>query len=241
MTPKVRILTIRFKNPIYKDEIALLRGAVIQAMNNQADILFHNHIGEQLRYSYPLIQYKRINRCAAIVCVNEGVDVVGQLFSSGSTVFQLGKRELQMEVDKIRALQYTIQLWGTLFTYQLRQWLPLNQENYIHYMELESLAQRSAFLEKILVGNLLSFAKGIHVFLEKEIKCSIIQMEEQYPVYYKGVKLLSFDVVFKSNLSLPDFVGIGKNASINCGTVTRIYHKKEEEPFVSENNAEYGK
>ena len=61
------ILTIKFSNHISKEEIPLFRGAVISTLE-QNNILFHNHNDDNsLRYSYPLIQYKRIGGCAAIV------------------------------------------------------------------------------------------------------------------------------------------------------------------------------
>lgn len=36
---------------------------------------------------------------------------------------------------------------------------------------------------------------------------------------------MAFDVEFKANLSIPDYVGIGKNASIGCGVITRVIDK----------------
>ena len=66
---KVKTLVIRFKNVIADDEVKLFRAAAIHALQN-AEVLFHNHLdGEKLRFGYPLIQYKRIRRKAAIVCV----------------------------------------------------------------------------------------------------------------------------------------------------------------------------
>lgn len=51
------------------EEVKLFRAAAIHALQN-AEVLFHNHLdGEKLRFGYPLIQYKRIRRKAAIVCV----------------------------------------------------------------------------------------------------------------------------------------------------------------------------
>ncbi|MDO5760613.1 MAG: CRISPR-associated endonuclease Cas6 [Bacteroidota bacterium] len=36
----------------------------------------------------------------------------------------------------------------------------------------------------------------------------------------KNIKLMAFDLEFTSNLSLPNFIGVGKNASIGYGIVT---------------------
>jgi hypothetical protein len=54
---KIKTLTIIFNNEISQQQIPLFRGAIIDTMDN-ANILFHNHDEDNLRYSYPLIQYK---------------------------------------------------------------------------------------------------------------------------------------------------------------------------------------
>jgi len=55
----IQTCLIRFRNEISFDEIPWLRGAVIHAVP-ETETLFHNHIGSGFRYSYPLVQYKRI-------------------------------------------------------------------------------------------------------------------------------------------------------------------------------------
>ena len=78
----VRTLVITFDTPIRHQEIPLFRGSILKSLGNQADILCHNHTGEgSLRYSYPLIQYKQIRGKAALVCVEEGVDIIGQFLT----------------------------------------------------------------------------------------------------------------------------------------------------------------
>ena len=50
-------------------------------------------------------------------------------------------------------------------------------------------------------------------------------METPKIVTAKGVKMLAFDVEFKTNLSIPDYMGIGKHVSLGYGTVVRNYDK----------------
>ena len=56
-----RILILRFKDILHKDEVGLFRGAVLNKIKENSDVLFHNHTEDGFRYAYPLIQYKRIN------------------------------------------------------------------------------------------------------------------------------------------------------------------------------------
>ena len=94
----VKTLVIRFRNEIALDEIPLFRGAVIKTID-RPDILFHNHIGENgFRYSYPLIQYHRIGGRAAIVCIGDGVDAIGEFFSNFRSEVIIGSRKEHLNV-----------------------------------------------------------------------------------------------------------------------------------------------
>ena len=216
---RIKVLTVRFVNEIMREEVPLFRGAIVDAMED-ANLLFHNHEEDgRLRYAYPLIQYKRINQKAAIVCLGEGTEAIGQFFSSCNFDLKLGERLVKLEVETVNAHQHLVQIWDSEFTYHIRRWLPLNQDNYAAYCKEESLAAKYALLERLLTANILSFAKGIGVHFEGQVVARIIQMDEPQTQNYKGVKLMSFDAEFKSNVSLPDYVGLGKGVSLGMGTV----------------------
>ena len=125
-----RILILKLENLIDQKEICLFRCAVIQVISRVVNALFHSHQVDNYRYFYPLIQYKRINGYAAIVCINEGTEVIGQSFSKRNFSFQLGNPFLEMKVDSIKANQCLIQLWKSLFYHRIPKWVPLNSDNY---------------------------------------------------------------------------------------------------------------
>lgn len=222
-----RVLILKFENLIHQKEITLFRGAFIQAIRKEANILFHNHQEDNYRYSYPLIQYKRINGCAAIVCINEGTEAIGQFFSECNFSFHLASRSLEMKVNSVKANQCLVQLWESPFHYRIRKWLPLNSDNYKEYIQMDGLSEKIALLEKILIGNLLSFTKGIGIYLDSEIKCKLTVLNDPVLVMNKGVKLMAFDIEFQCNISLPEFIGIGKNASLGYGIVTQVKPNKQ--------------
>ena len=221
MNNAIRTLTIRFGNEIQQFEVPLLRGCILKAVGDEADVLFHNHQGNNFRYSFPLVQYKRVGKKACIVCIQEGADVIGQFFSSSKFNFQLGERYLEMQIETLMPRKTTVQVWDSTFHYNLRRWLPLNSENYAAYMKAESLSEKVVLLEHILVGNILSMAKGLGINFDKTVTCSITRVSEPRCTKVKETRLMMFDVKFKSNVSLPDLIGIGKHASIGFGIVTK--------------------
>lgn len=223
----INILTIQFANTISHHEIPLFRGAVIHSLENKL-LLFHNHDGENYRYAYPLIQYKRIKGKAAIVCINQGTEDIGELFSSHFSSIRLGEKGIDISIEKIFPQRIRVQIWEHLFPYRINNWIPFNSHNYNTFKQLDSLKEKTVFLENILVGNVLSFAKGINVHFEKEVKCIIIDYTEIHSTNIKGVTKQCFQVVFNCNVSIPNYIGLGKHVSINYGVVTRIKEKSEE-------------
>lgn len=221
-----RILIIKFKNPLYKHEIEMFRGAILNKIKNNSNILFHNHTENGFRYAYPLIQYKRINQKAAIVCMDEGVDVIGKVLSVCNDEVLLGNRKYQMEVDEVQSVKFDFHISDKLVEYNIENWIPLNQSNLEKYNTLHGIADKCNFLENILVGNILSLAKGLGIHLDSMINCHILQINDTGFQTFKGVQFLSLDLIFTTNVCLPDFVGLGKGTSLNHGTVVRT--KKED-------------
>ena len=223
MGKNIRTLTVVFDTDISHKEIPLFRGAVLNSMGDRANPLFHNHTGEKTyRYAYPLIQYKRLGGKAAIVCIEEGADVIGQFLSESNGMLRLGERKVNCDISRIAPVKVLVQTWKTTFNYHISRWLPLNAKNYQIYRMTDDAKGKRALLENILKANLLSMLKGLDIYLEDELLLMITQLSEPHIIYNKGVALMSFNADFCCNLSIPDNIGVGKNASIGCGVLTKI-------------------
>lgn len=230
MHNRIDVFVIRFNNELRFNEVPLLRSGVLSIMQHNANVLFHNHTADDgFRYSYPLIQYKRINRKAAIVCFGEGCSTVGEFFATQNMKFMMGEQLVELNLERLQPRKFVIQVWDTMFTYTLRKWLPFNQDNYRKYTSIEGVAEKALFLQNILIGNMLSMTKGLGIHIDKEIQCNITEVSSPRIVRAKGVKLMSFDIEFKSNLSIPDYAGIGKHASIGYGTIVKKRNNNKDE------------
>ena len=192
---KINLLYIRFHDALRSNELEMFRGAVLSKLSGDST-LFHNHVGENFRYSYPLIQYKRLFGKAAIVCLEEGTEAIGKLFAAGDFTFRIGERVVRMGIESLYPRQALVRVWDAAFTYQLYRWLPFNEENFQAYQRMEGLAERYDFLERKLTGNILSFAKGVGIHFDERITCKILEAEEPYWTLYKGVRMKTFNVRF---------------------------------------------
>ena len=139
---------------------------------------------------------------------------------------KIGDREVKCNTDRIVPAKILMQTWKSPFSYQIYRWLPLNKVNYKKYQETEGVIERVILLEAILKGNLLAMLKGLGIYLEDELKVKITNISESYILHNKGIALMAFNADFNCNLSIPDNVGIGKNASIGYGV---IHRKKKED------------
>lgn len=222
---KLPILIVQFSNEITPQEIQFFRGAVIASLNEK-DILFHNHTENGVVYRYPRIQYKRIHKKAAIVCVKEGIKSIGELFCAGDYKYKIGEREVDMRIESINTYHTDIDFCDEPRRYRLLNWLPLNSENYKEFLTIDGLTQRITFLEEKLIGNLLSFFTEMDFRAEQQIELHITDITGQRLAHYKGVKLMAFDIEFKVNLTLPQYIGLGKSASIGFGTLTKVTEKR---------------
>ena len=222
MAKEIRTLTVLYHTKLKNHELRLFRGAVLKSLGNKANVLYHNHTGEDtFRYAYPLIQYKRLNGEAAIVCVEEGADIIGQFLKETSEPLMLGDREVTFEVEKVIPEKTDVGVTEMPITYRLYQWLPLNSKNYDQYKKTEDLVDKIQILERVLAGNIISFLSGVGVYLDDKFDVHITNITNQKLMTYKKVKLMAFDIEFKANLSLPSYVGIGKNASVGKGVLIR--------------------
>ena len=220
MAKYIRTLTIQTNADIHQKEVPLFRGAVLNSLGEKANLLFHNHLDdEKFRYSYPLIQYKRLGGKAAIVCVEEGADMIGQFLTETSDTLKIGDREIEWSTKRMQPARLLIQTWEDTFKYHISRWLPLNPKNYQLYQNTEGLVEKIALLENILKGNLLSMLKGLDIHLDQELIVKITQVSEPYILYNKGIGMTAFNADFNCNLTIPNNVGVGKNASIGYGVV----------------------
>lgn len=221
--PGIPYLCIRFNQNIFPYEIFRFRAAVIEH-TNRSSAYFHNHThdGDSI-YRYPQIQYKVTFKKASIVCIHEAVDEIHRLFSQPNLELKIGERKQCFEVEKLVANRFNVNVWNNTFDYSLLNWLALNQKHYQRWKELDDDPKSQIeLLQSILTGNILAFAKGINWFVDQPVKVSITKIKQIKPLPFKGRDMFAFSLNFQSNVSLPNYIGVGKGASIGFGVVKRV-------------------
>lgn len=216
---EIKTMSVMFKNRLSFREVPLLRGALLHLADGDST-LFHDHIGDKLRYRYPLVQYRESGGYASLFCLGDGVVAVESLLCAASSAeVRIGRREEKLFVDSETRRTDELVLSDEVQEYNIHRYLPLNQENYAKYKATDSIVDRYQMIEKCLVGNILSFAKSMGMFFEQQIKVKILDVANTHEYTYKKVRMLGFDLRFKTNVVLPRYIALGKGVSIGFGEI----------------------
>jgi hypothetical protein len=179
----------------------------------------HNHQENGLRYGYPVVQYKVLEDLPTIACYGRGTEILRELFLQLETLNIAGENlPVYERTFREVAFQYGDSKAPVRYEF-LSPWLPLNQDNYRSYQELETFEEKKAELERILVGNILSQAKGFEYWVENRLKVDLDFRALPHPVVYKGNRFQGFEGSFTVNFHLPGFLGLGKGVAHGHGTI----------------------
>lgn len=194
-----------------------LRGYFGNLFKEHSPVL-HNHFEDgQLRYKYPLVQYKVIHEVPMLVGVNEGAALLTELFLK-VTELNIGGRIYPLLQKNLDHYQATAGLVNDLHAYQFETlWMALNQENHKRYSLLKNPEEKQVLLNTLLKNNLLSFFKGINLWLDAPVMVKGTFTE--HTTQFKNQSMLAFKGEFVTNTLLPNFVGLGKAVSRGFGTV----------------------
>jgi len=180
--------------------------------------LLHNHFDDgQLRFSYPLVQYKVVEGVPMLVGINEGAELLIELFLQMKTLNLYGM-EIPIFSKNIESRQLETGLSKQLHSYRFGSlWMALNKNNYSDYCRSNEMRQ-AEILQRVLIGNILSFWKGIGYTATETLMVMPSTREKQ--TRFKDQEMLAFEGGFVANAVLPELVGIGKSVSRGFGVLS---------------------
>lgn len=186
MDLKILSLTLTSTRPI-QESGAQLRGFFATKFNEYS--LLHQHDADKFIYRYPMVQYKMIHRTPTVLGINEGAEVLKEIYDEYDKITLNGN---EYEIAE-RGITYKKEDFGIsekLIKYDfLTPWFALNQENYRKYISSNN-EQQAALLNRNLVGNLLSMSKSLDYQVPDKIKCHIEVKEQSSSL--KGNDIIAF-------------------------------------------------
>jgi hypothetical protein len=183
--------------------------------------LLHNHLetGESA-YRYPLVQYKVLAGIPMLMGLNEGADLLPQLFLKIKTL-ELGGQSYPVIHKNIENRVIPIGLSDELQAYRFETlWMALNQQNFATYIHEEE-EHKLRHLKSVLIGNILSFYKAMNYRAQNTIMAKL-KVTGQKETQFKNNAMIGFEGEFVTNSLLPNTIGLGKQTSRGFGTITLI-------------------
>ena len=170
-------------------------------------------------HRYPVVQCKQIKGLLMVIGVGQGAYLLQEIsggkqgLGNGETTCAISGRdpEIRNEVfgisDKIHTYEF------------LTPWLALNQQNAKKFYDLKGKPERDAFMQKILTGHLGTLAKSIDYDLPAPLSCESRVRFRRERIHRENVMV--FLGTFQTNLTIPDYLGIGQSVSAGFGTIRR--------------------
>ncbi len=215
--------TLSFSNVnLRASQIHKFRGFIGNFFKNHD--LIHNHdlkTGKPI-YRYPLIQFKLIDDMPAIIAITDrAVSIFSEIFMKldkiiiEDTVIPVFEKNLKIE-------EVEFGYSDEIFMYEfVSPWIGLNQKNFIKYNDA-GREEKNEMLKRVMTGNILSMSKYLDCWLSKDQKIKIDHKLKETKVNLKGKNMTGFTGIFKTNFSIPDYLGLGKSVSRGFGAVWRM-------------------
>ena len=219
-----------FDFPLHADRIASFRSAMIEWAGREHDLL-HNHLNPEANadsqksgfsYRYPLVQYRSYKNNATLFALNEGADALGDVLAINSWQILFNGRPTQLRIADLKMREHHLVATEQPQTYYLANWMALNQQNYREWNSLNP-AEQTSKLEQILTNNLVSVLRSFDAVPTERIYTRIVEAPKQRLSSYHGIRTTTFDVVFQTQMQLPNLLGIGKAVSHVYGVLRHHY------------------
>ena len=196
-----------------------LRGYFGNLFKEKSELL-HNHMGNgEFRYDYPQVQYKVIDSIPTLVGISDGANLLTELFLKikelkiGGTIYPIHQKNIEA-----RQLEPGATVAPKTYRFETL-WMALNQKNHSLFTDANPI-EREKMLEKILIGNCLSFFKSLDIFVETKLEARGSFTEKS--TKFKNNRMIAFKGMFEINADLPDYIGLGKQVSRGFGTIRSV-------------------
>lgn len=218
---KTKIFDVVFNNQIKSYEIEAFRGAIAKLVGYE-HISFHNHLSNsKVAYAYPLVQYKITERKASFSFIAKGVEDARTFFLQKNWEIEISNRKIKLEIDTFQLRNGLFDIGINQINYKIRQWMPLNQENFKRYVLIKTIEEKIKMLEGILIGNILSMGKALEWNITDKIQLNIVEVFDEKKVTFKKTSVITFDLLIQSNVNLPNNIGLGKGVSHGFGVIEK--------------------
>ena len=165
----------------------------------------------------PLLQYKIINGTPFIFAMEDGVNALKEIVPELNELY-LGHKKYKVIEIIAKDVEYEVGVITKRRKYEFETpWLALSDEDYGKYKYLYEQERKSA-LSKMIIRNILGFARAFDVEISSRIKVKHELSEIQS--FKLGTSTSGFIGNFEINFQIPEHLGIGNLSDRGFGSIT---------------------
>lgn len=176
------------------------------------------------RNSYPLVLFHHQDNSFFLTGINEGAQMLEKMFQGCHTSIQLDSRTV-IRFSLLGEEQSEIKSSENKQSYLIRHWIPFKQTEYIEKIEKgnDIKTKTSNLEERIQLQIIKDLANHLKLQLDPpEIRIADIDTLTGNRVRYEGHDYFGFSPVFRANLLLPDYIGIGHGKAFGFGVIQKV-------------------
>ena len=171
-------------------------------------------------HRYPVIQCKQVKGDLMVTGISQGADCLCKVIRDQKT---LGAGENTCRItacdSEVRSEPFGVTDTVTAYEF-LTPYLALNQQHAKQFYDLNGKAQRDAFLQTLLSTHLATLAKSLDYRITTTVSCEAkVRFKRERIGNENGMVFLG---KFRTNLRIPDYLGIGRLVSQGYGTIKCI-------------------
>ena len=145
MILKILRLTLHSDAPM-RGDASKLRGFFATSFNEHA--LLHQHVTDKLVYKYPLIQYKMLEGSPLVLGINEGAEILKEIYDKFDEI-KLGESKYSIMERGITLKSEEFGCTEVIHSYRFATpWLALSQENYPKYTKMHHRRIEGTYCEE---------------------------------------------------------------------------------------------
>lgn len=165
----------------------------------------------------PLVQYKIIDGTPFIFAMEDGVDALKEIVPELTELY-LGHKKYKVNEIIEKDFESEVGVTAKRRKYEFETpWLALNEEDYTKFKYLYS-EERISALSKMLIRNILGFARSFDIEIASRIKVKHELSEIQS--FKLGTSTSGFVGRFEINFHIPEHLGIGNLSDRGFGSIT---------------------
>jgi len=171
-------------------------------------------------HRYQAVQCKYLKNELTVVGISQGAGLLRQLAGDRETILPGPDAcTITSRDPAIRNEEFGITDLPQAYEF-LTPWLALNQQNAKKFYDLKGKPERNAFMQKLLLGHLSALARSLDYKAPVPISCEPKVRFRRDRIDNENIMV--FLGKFRTNLRIPDFLGIGQSVSRGFGTVRHI-------------------